>query len=108
MPSASEHQIKASHNRAFLNSITDPAFCDWMAVAAFYTAVHLVEALFALQGQHSKDHRGRNRAVRSKLRPIHKHYRSLYNLSMVARYYEASKFKLTAPLVKSQVIDTRL
>jgi len=46
MPSASEHQIKASHNRAFLNSITDPAFCDWMAVAAFYTAVHLVEQLF--------------------------------------------------------------
>jgi hypothetical protein len=108
MPSASEHQIKANHNRAFLNSITDPAFCDWKAVAAFYTAVHLVEQLFALQGLHSQDHRSRNRQVRVRFRPIHKHYRPLYNLSMVARYRESSKFRLTASAVESLTIGTHL
>ncbi len=108
MPSASEHQIKANHNRAFLNSITDPAFCDWMAVAAFYTAVQLIEQLFALQGLHSQDHRSRNREVRIRLRPIHKHYRPLYNLSMVARYRESSKFQLTANAVQSLTIGTHL
>jgi len=108
MPSASEHQIKANHNRAFLNSITDPAFCDWTAVAAFYTAVHLVEQLFALQGLHSQDHRSRNREVRIRLRPIPKHYRPLYNLSMVARYRESSKFQLTASAVQSLTIGTHL
>lgn len=108
MPSAAEHQAKAAHNRAFLNTITDPTYCDWMAVVAFYVAVHLVERLFALQGRHNQDHRGRNRAVRRQLRPIHRNYRALYNLSMVARYMEASKFNLTAAVVRTTVIDLHL
>src|SRR5260370_4044084 len=101
MPSASEHQIKASHNRAFLNSITDPAFCDWMAVAAFYTADHLVEQLFALQGLHSQDHRSSNREGRARLRPIDKHFRPLYNLSIDARSRESPRFPLTASACQS-------
>jgi hypothetical protein len=108
MPSAAEHQAKVAHNKAFLQSITDPVFCDWMAVAAFYIAVHLVEQVFALTGQHSQDHRGRNKSVRKQLRPIHSHFRSLYNLSMVARYQESSKFNLNAAAVQGTVVGTRL
>src|ERR1700687_3653504 len=108
MPSAADHQIKIQHNHAFLASITDPAFCDWMAVVAFYIAVHSVEKLFAFLGQHSKDHRGRNKAVRVQLRPIHRHFRALYNVSMVVRYEESSRFNLSAQLVHSDLINGRL
>src|SRR5258707_7747576 len=101
MPSAAEHHAKAVHNRAFLATITDPAFCDWMAVAAFYIAVHLVERVLALQGHHNKDHRGRNKAVRTKLRQIHSHYRALYNLSMVPQYKEVKGFKWPVTAVQS-------
>ena len=108
MPNAAEHQAKVVHNLKFLASITDPAFCDWLAVVAFYSAVHLVEQLCALQGHHNQDHRGRNRIIRQKFRAIHKHYRPLYNLSMVARYYQASKFKMAAATVKAKMIDHHL
>jgi hypothetical protein len=108
MPNAAEHQAKVAHNLAFLQTINDPAYCDWMAVVTFYTAVHLVEQLFALKGQHSQDHRGRNQNVRKNLRQIHQHYRPLYNLSMVARYQQAAKFNLNAATVKAKMIDHHL
>jgi hypothetical protein len=108
MPNAAEHQAKVAHNKAFLQTIIDPRFCDWMAVVAFYAAVHLVEQVFALTAQHSHDHRGRNKAVREQLRPIHSHFRALYNLSMVARYQQASKFNLNAAAVQAGAIGTRL
>jgi hypothetical protein len=45
MPNSPHHRDKANHNRAFLNSIAVSQYPDWVTVAAFYTAVHLVERL---------------------------------------------------------------
>jgi len=47
MPAESQHQNKATHNRQFLDSINTDDYPDWVVVAAFYTAVHLVERLRA-------------------------------------------------------------
>jgi hypothetical protein len=108
MPSAAEHQAKANHNLAFLSSIKDPAYGDWMAVVIFYAAVHLVEKVFAITGDHSKDHAERNMNVRRRLKQIHRHFRALYNLSLVSRYQEASKFGLSPSDVQTILIDTHL
>ncbi len=40
MPKPKQHQEKAENNRAFLNSISATGPPDWMAIIAFYTAVH--------------------------------------------------------------------
>jgi hypothetical protein len=45
MPSADQHRRKAESNRRFLASISLDDFPDWVVVAAFYTAVHVVERL---------------------------------------------------------------
>jgi hypothetical protein len=37
------HLTKAQSNRRFLETIDD-GFPDWLAIVAFYTAVHLIEA----------------------------------------------------------------
>jgi hypothetical protein len=47
MPSADQHRNKANSNRKFLDGISLEDFPDWVVVAAFYTAVHLIEELLA-------------------------------------------------------------
>ena len=50
MPSADQHRNKAERNRRFLNSIPLDNFPEWVAVASFYTAVHLIEMARAKAG----------------------------------------------------------
>jgi hypothetical protein len=85
MPSADDHQRQADHNLRFLATIDTDEFCDWMAVVAFYVAVHLVEKLRAAVGEHSADHPDRNEFVRAHHHPIHVYYRDLYNISLLVR-----------------------
>jgi hypothetical protein len=86
MPTADEHQGQAEHNLRFLQTVDSAEFCDWMAVVAFYVAVHLVERLRALAAGHSIDHADRNEFVRNDHPAIHVHYRELYNVSLIVRY----------------------
>lgn len=51
MPNQDQHRKKAESNRKFLASISLDDHPDWVVVAAFYTAVHLVERLRALAGE---------------------------------------------------------
>ena len=72
MPSASQHQSKAERNRKFLDSISIDDFPEWVVVAAFYTAVHLVERLRAEAGDgHSISHEDRLDYVQHRLPTIH-------------------------------------
>jgi len=86
MPSAEEHQRQADHNLEFLETIDQDEFIDWLATAAFYTAVHLIEKLRAVRGEHSVDHNDRNTFVMDHHPTIHVYFRDLYNLSRIARY----------------------
>ena len=92
MPSQSQHQTKAKSNRDFLSQIDRNARSDWAVVVAFYTAVHLVERLRSLDGQHSTNHQERLSFVQASHRNIHTEYHQLYNLSRIARYDSNSYF----------------
>jgi hypothetical protein len=87
MATDSEHQRQARHNREFLDGIDSKKFPDWVAVVAFYTAVHLVQALFSLSGDRCRSHRQRNELLRQKFPAIWKHYHPLYSFSRLARYW---------------------
>lgn len=86
MPTVSEHIAKAE---AFerVPAIFDegnPDHWDWIAVVAFYAALHWVDAYLATQGRHPQNHRERNLIVT--LLPIAFEYSLLYSTSRRARY----------------------
>jgi hypothetical protein len=89
MATAADHQAKADHHLAFLQTIPDQ-FPDWLATVAFYAAVELVERLRAERGQHSRSHEDRKNAVRKDFPSIFKDYHDLYNASLDARYMSLS------------------
>lgn len=93
MPGKSDHQRAASENQRALRFITSRIedFPQWVTTIAFYTAVQVVEAILAVDGRHSDDHKQRNLTLKKEPRFQHiwKHFRPLYNDSLIARYLEA-------------------
>lgn len=92
MPERTEHLSKYTHNKEFLKC---PAFeeinnTDWAIVVVFYSALHLIEAFFAGNDLHFREHKNRARWVSSDNRlkntDIPKYYHLLYNQSIRARY----------------------
>jgi hypothetical protein len=114
MPNSKQHQDKAQHNRTFLNSLDLHQYADWASVAAFYTAVHLVERLRTHlrdpADQHSIDHGDRLRFVQRSHRGIHTPFHELYNAALVARYQTINSFntQFSDADVKSILVDTYL
>ena len=89
MSSRWEHEARATHNQDLFAHLTATAagvFPDWEATSLFYVAVHLVEALLAVRGLHSRDHRERRGHVMRYLPTAHAVYRQLEYLSRDARY----------------------
>lgn len=107
MPNASQHENKAKHNRQFLETIDCGTTSDWAAVVAFYTAVHVIERLRALDGDHSKDHQDRLQYVATHHRTIHTEFHGLLNASYLARYQANATFfgQISNDDVKSNLID---
>jgi hypothetical protein len=90
MPATNTHQKAAFENQkalAYLQARVDD-FPQWCVVVAFYAAVQIVEAVFAQDGIHSEEHTDRNHRLKStnRYRHIWKHYRELWNDSLIARY----------------------
>lgn len=93
MPSESAHIGKVLHNVNFVRFLVqNPAFHDWMAVAAFYAALHVVETLFSRQKppQHGQSHERRESILKRTRRyeKIYRHYRELQGIATIARYLE--------------------
>ncbi len=93
MPSNAAHMAAARENQRAIDYLSErlDTFPAWVTVVAFYKALHLVEALFALdgtEGGHTDDHRTRNAVLKSDKRYQHiwKSYRPLYQASLIARY----------------------
>lgn len=82
MPSADQHRNKAERNRKFVNSIVLDEFPDWVAVAAFYTAVHRIKQYRAFVGDgDSTSHEDRLNYVQHRLPiAIHSEYHVLQNV----------------------------
>ena len=104
MPDQEAHRAKAKHNQGFIEEIGDE-FADWLAIAAFYKAVHLVEILRAVRGEHSRGHHQRRNFLRTKHPKIWREFYPLYNFSIQARYYCT---KIDADKVRYELIDKRL
>jgi len=93
MPSSDQHRRKAENNRAFLKTIAIESYPDWVVVAAFYTAVHLVEQVRAAKGDgDSVSHEDRLAYIQNCHAEIHSAYHILQNASMLARYQSNSDF----------------
>ena len=87
MATESDHLRQAQHNHEFLNAIEQARFPDWAATVAFYTAVHLVQALLKRHGENCSSHNSRNRKLRQKFPAVWKLYQPLYTYSRLARYW---------------------
>lgn len=88
MLSIDDHVRKAEHNESFAKWLleTSKEYYDWVLVAAFYAAVHYVEAALVKKGSPSQDHATRDRGLQKYLRDTYKPYRNLKDLSTQARY----------------------
>lgn len=104
MATEDAHLEKAQTNQAFLETIPDE-FSDWLAIVAFYKAVHLVEAVFARQGVPSHNHAQRNRRLKRRYPEIWKNFRPLYNASTLLRYTDR---RMDAKQIRKELIENRL
>ncbi len=104
MASEAAHLEKAAANHAFLGTVGDE-YPDWLAVVAFYEAVHLVEALFARRGTPSNNHSQRKRRLKVSYPVIWKQFRPLYHASKLVRY---TGHKISVQNVREVLIANRL
>ena len=90
LPSKDEHLRKAEKNKSFAESIkTDNATnIGWALVAAFYSALHFVDAFAAKYNTHFSSHTQRNAEVQRnpQLASLCDEYRDLFTLGWNARY----------------------
>src|SRR3990172_8898931 len=94
MPSKDAHLAAARENQDVIDylCLQVDKFPGWIATVAFYKALHVVEALFAVDGTgsggHTDRHEDRNRLLKktSRYQHIWKSYRPLYQASLIARY----------------------
>jgi hypothetical protein len=90
MPREDQHRTRSERNEQFANSldVADPIAENWAVVAAFYSALHYVEAYFTKQGGGCREHKERNERFKAdiKLRYAYANYSYLYTLSRTARY----------------------
>ncbi len=120
MPTAEEHLAIARRNeRTLTYLLKDPRHhSEWIATVAFYTALHYVEAVFYcdMERTHGHNHETRDHLLKSDRRyqNIYRHYRPLWEASVVARYMELqgetrlfSEY-LPPDQVEAQLVDHRL
>jgi hypothetical protein len=91
MPSRTRHIEQAKSNSRFLSAfdLAKTQHPDWAITVAFYTAVHLVEAVFASRSPavHFYKHEDRNSEVSSALPDISDSYMAMYLAGRRARYF---------------------
>ncbi len=90
MPSMTSHKVAAENNQRTLRFLLQRSHdhSPWVVTVAFYTALHIVEAVFAYDGFHTDEHGARNTVLKRTRRYQHlwKNYAPLYNDSLIARY----------------------
>jgi hypothetical protein len=98
VPTTDEHLVQAERNEQLSHTLElhDPA---WAVTMLFYAAVHYLEAYFDAMPtragfeRHYEQHVSRHRAVRQRLPSLQRHYQTLYDESIEARY----KYTLFTP-----------
>src|SRR5271157_723108 len=94
MSSEAEHIAIANRNQGVLEYLLkDPSTCaEWVAVVAFYKALHVVEAVFSRHATVGHIHNHHTRLETLRREPqyglLYRTYRVLWSASIVARYLE--------------------
>jgi hypothetical protein len=91
VPNKTQHLQIAQHNEQFFGhlDLASPPSRGWGSTAAFYAALHYVEAFFGTKARHSADHRTRdnNMVQYTETMAIYDQFCELKNISTRARYY---------------------
>ncbi len=96
MPDDTEHTQLALHGIDVAHHLLKtPEFRDWVAIALFYSALHIVEAVFFSdqaddRTKHGQNHDGREAVLKgaTSYHKIWEHYRELLSASIIARYLQ--------------------
>lgn len=96
MPNKTAHLRAARKNADTIEYLKErfDDFPEWVVTVAFYRALHIVEAVFHDDEKspvdHTDQHSQRNHCLKTTKRyqKLWRHYRPLYNDSMVARYLQ--------------------
>lgn len=99
MPSSAQHREKAERNSLCLQALLGGSSPEWMAVVAFYTALHFVERLAACDNVHNAKHPDRLDYLKrtKKHRCIYTAFLALFDASLVARYGTVNQFNAAYP-----------
>jgi hypothetical protein len=97
VPTREAHIIRARQNEAFARTLNleDSLKVDWAITILFYSALHYVDAYFAIKPLHPPNHEQRDAAIarNPSLDPIWPDYRRLKDRSEAARYEIANFHK---------------
>ncbi len=111
MPLEQIHRKQSSHNKSFLDSITDSNYRDWKLTVAFYAALHAIDAGLTNRDPYWRAKRTNESlySLREKIlamwdREIHKHYNFLFIRSKESRYLEG----IGNNLAKDYFTDTQV
>jgi hypothetical protein len=94
MPDKDCHLAVARRNQELIDRLlaagnTHP---EWIAVIAFYKALHIVDAVLFVNhpDKHGGSHENRNRISKTTIRyqNIYRHYRPIFSASLIGRYLE--------------------
>lgn len=101
MPDTASHIAVAVRNGDLIKHLlpTKDRHSEWLAVIAFYKALHLVDAMLFCDNscQHGGDHSERSQILKgNRYKNIFMNYRPLSSASCVARYLEISGREYTA------------
>ncbi len=102
MPDSANHLAVAKRNGELIQHLlqTNDRHSEWVAVVAFYKALHLVDAML-FRDHHSKhggDHIERQQLLKrtTRYQNIYHHYRPLFAASCVARYLDFGGMEYSA------------
>ncbi len=86
-----QYRDKAEKNEAFAQAISarDATSEVWAVIAAFYAALHYVQAYFAKYNVEASAHQQRFREILGdkRIRGAYTSYKFLYDMSRIARYH---------------------
>lgn len=94
MPDKDGHLAVAGRNQELIDRLLPVIdhYPDWVAVIAFYKALHIVDAVLFVDNyrEHGGSHDNRDRILKTtnRYQNLYRHYRPLFAASLVGRYLE--------------------
>jgi hypothetical protein len=79
MGNRNQHRTKADRIQKFADAVDENAFPEWITIALFYEALHLIEMMLAAKGRHATSHNERHHVLKTEFPEILRPYKPIYN-----------------------------